>query len=90
LTQDRFLHEAKITSQLQHPGIVPVHELNESAESRQAGDQWLIGLNGSLQSYPGTEAIRNDLIDQAIEHNQRLASEGTNEIDALSNAPVSP
>lgn len=23
----RFLHEAKITSQLQHPGVVPVHEL---------------------------------------------------------------
>lgn len=23
----RFLHEAKVTSQLQHPGIVPVHEL---------------------------------------------------------------
>lgn len=25
--QQRFLHEAKITSQLQHPGVVPVHEL---------------------------------------------------------------
>ena len=25
--RQRFLHEAKITSQLQHPGVVPVHEL---------------------------------------------------------------
>ncbi|EMI58545.1 protein kinase domain-containing protein [Rhodopirellula sallentina] len=25
----RFLHEAVVTSQLQHPGIVPVHELSE-------------------------------------------------------------
>ncbi len=25
--KERFLHEAKITSQLQHPGVVPVHEL---------------------------------------------------------------
>ncbi len=25
--RNRFLHEAKITSQLQHPGVVPVHEL---------------------------------------------------------------
>ncbi|MCM2373225.1 serine/threonine-protein kinase [Aporhodopirellula aestuarii] len=27
--RDRFLHEAVVTSQLQHPGIVPVHELSE-------------------------------------------------------------
>ncbi|MFG0255624.1 MAG: serine/threonine protein kinase, partial [Rhodopirellula sp. JB053] len=27
--RDRFLHEAIVTSQLQHPGIVPVHELSE-------------------------------------------------------------
>ena len=25
--KERFLHEAKVTSQLQHPGVVPVHEL---------------------------------------------------------------
>ena len=29
--RDRFMHEAKITSQLQHPGIVPVHELEDGA-----------------------------------------------------------
>ncbi|MCC9645347.1 serine/threonine protein kinase [Rhodopirellula sp. JC740] len=27
--RQRFLHEAKVTSQLQHPGIVPVHELGD-------------------------------------------------------------
>jgi serine/threonine protein kinase len=26
--RERFLHEARITSQLQHPGVVPVHELS--------------------------------------------------------------
>ncbi len=33
--RQRFLHEAKITSQLQHPGVVPVHELGtaDSGES---------------------------------------------------------
>ncbi|WP_231741865.1 serine/threonine-protein kinase [Stieleria varia] len=28
--QARFLHEARVTSQLQHPGVVPVHELGEA------------------------------------------------------------
>lgn len=32
--REEFLHEAKVTSQLQHPGIVPVHELVNG----QAGD----------------------------------------------------
>ncbi len=27
--RQRFIHEAKVTSQLQHPGIVPVHEVND-------------------------------------------------------------
>jgi serine/threonine protein kinase len=31
----RFLEEAKITGQLEHPNIVPVHELVRSGESRQ-------------------------------------------------------
>ncbi|XZE53403.1 serine/threonine-protein kinase [Planctomycetaceae bacterium SH139] len=31
-TLQQFLHEAKITSQLQHPGVVPVHELEDAAE----------------------------------------------------------
>lgn len=31
--RQRFLHEAKVTSQLQHPGIVPVHELGDRRDA---------------------------------------------------------
>lgn len=31
--RNRFLHEAKVTSQLQHPGIVPVHELGDRRDA---------------------------------------------------------
>lgn len=34
--RQRFLHEAKITSQLQHPGVVPVHELQDGQRGRDA------------------------------------------------------
>ncbi len=36
--RQRFLHEAKITSQLQHPGVVPVHELGTSSN----GDSYYV------------------------------------------------
>ncbi|WP_372719577.1 protein kinase [Novipirellula sp.] len=31
--RQRFLHEAKVTSQLQHPGIVPVHEMRDQRDA---------------------------------------------------------
>ena len=33
LEKQRFLDEARLTSQLQHPGIIPVHELNQDGEA---------------------------------------------------------
>ncbi|MFK8113783.1 MAG: serine/threonine-protein kinase [Rubripirellula sp.] len=38
--RQRFMHEAKITSQLQHPGIVPVHELG--GEHTSDGDAFYV------------------------------------------------
>jgi len=34
--RDRFLREARLTARLEHPGIVPVHELGEDAD----GNSW--------------------------------------------------
>lgn len=34
--REQFLHEAKITSQLQHPGVVPVHELGIGGQNDEA------------------------------------------------------
>ncbi|QDV25411.1 protein kinase domain-containing protein [Aureliella helgolandensis] len=31
----RFVHEAQITSQLDHPGVVPIHELSEDHDGRK-------------------------------------------------------
>ncbi|EMI16907.1 serine/threonine-protein kinase [Rhodopirellula maiorica SM1] len=31
--RQRFLHEARVTSQLQHPGIVPVHEMGDRRDA---------------------------------------------------------
>ena len=31
--REQFLHEARITSQLQHPGVVPVHELGDEEDA---------------------------------------------------------
>lgn len=31
--REQFLHEARITSQLQHPGVVPVHELGDEQDA---------------------------------------------------------
>ncbi|MEO1530243.1 MAG: serine/threonine-protein kinase, partial [Planctomycetota bacterium] len=31
--REQFLHEARITSQLQHPGVVPVHELGDEDDA---------------------------------------------------------
>lgn len=46
--RDRFLHEARVTSQLQHPGIVPVHELEEG---ESGGDAFYVMKKLSGQSF---------------------------------------
>ncbi|QDT69240.1 Serine/threonine-protein kinase PknD [Planctomycetes bacterium MalM25] len=49
--------------------------LERLAESREAGDAWLIGLSGSLQFFPGMEGLRGRLIDDAATHYAGLANE---------------
>lgn len=41
-------------------------------DARQAADEWLIGLSGTLEHYPGLESVRHDLLQQATRHYQSL------------------
>lgn len=49
--------------------------LERLAESRAAGDAWLVDLSGSLQFFPGMSGLRGQLLEQATEHYERLASQ---------------
>ncbi len=40
--------------------------------SRKAADTWLLDLSSDLQFYPGLAPLRNALIDQALNHYQKL------------------
>src|SRR5262249_59956257 len=39
----RFLEEARVTGQLEHPGIVPVHELARARDSRPSYTMRMVG-----------------------------------------------
>lgn len=54
--RDAFLHEARITSQLQHPGIVPVHELDEGQRGTGEGAFYVMKL---LEGRTLHDAIRD-------------------------------
>ena len=41
-------------------------------QARSAADEWLIGLSGTLQRYPGMGTVRHDLIEQGTVHYQGL------------------
>lgn len=47
--------------------------LSRLAEAREAGDAWLVDLSGALQFYPGLDGMRQQLLEQAIQHYQQLA-----------------
>lgn len=44
------------------------------AESRRASDAWLVDLSGALQFYPGMEGMRQQLLQQAIDHYEQLSA----------------
>jgi WD40 repeat protein/tRNA A-37 threonylcarbamoyl transferase component Bud32 len=54
----RFLHEARITSRLQHPGVVPVYELAPGAAALPDDDQPPFYTMRLMQGRTLTEAIR--------------------------------
>tara|TARA_R110002049_G_scaffold4601_5_gene32787 strand:- start:1088942 stop:1091293 length:2352 start_codon:yes stop_codon:yes gene_type:complete len=41
-------------------------------DARDAADQWLVGLSGSLDFFPGMEPVRHELLEKAIKQYQRL------------------
>lgn len=46
--------------------------LQSLIEARDAADEWLVGLSGSLEFYPGMNAVRQDLLGKAIDQYERL------------------
>jgi hypothetical protein len=54
--EQRFLEEAQVTAQLQHPGIAPVHEIGRLADGRPRRDQPRMGRRNKARgesSNPG-------------------------------------
>lgn len=46
--------------------------LERLKKSRTAADTWLIGLSGALERFPGMQAVRRDLITEALAHYHEL------------------
>lgn len=56
--QDNFLHEARVAAQLQHPGIIRVHEAGRDGDRTYIVSDFVEGV--SLSRWPGRDGLTAD------------------------------
>jgi serine/threonine-protein kinase len=59
--EERFLNEARITGQLQHPGIPPVHEIGRLADGRPYFSMKLIQGSTMAELLSRRDSTQDDL-----------------------------
>lgn len=71
-------HQAELRARLEAESARS-RALNRLADAREAGDAWLVELSGVLQFYPGVEGLRQQLVQQAVDHYACLAADLENQ-----------
>lgn len=74
-------HQAELRARLEAESARS-RALSRLADAREAGDAWLVELSGVLQFYPGVEGLRQQLIQQAVDHYACLAADLENQTSA--------